>query len=131
VQSEAQTQHPNRLFRNRCHQHATLNAHGLRVVGMDFLQMKDASQYSAIIMNPPFSAGAQHVLKAWEVLWDGEIAAIINAETVRNHCDRYRQRLVTLIEECGRVEFVQEAFGCRRTTQNDCRGCLGVPAGAL
>lgn len=90
--------------------HATLNAHGLRVVGMDFLQMKDASQYSAIIMNPPFSAGAQHVLKAWEVLWDGEIAAIINAETVRNPCDRYRQRLVTLIEECGRVEFVQEAF---------------------
>jgi len=54
------------------------------VVGHDFLEFKMGAIYSHIIMNPPFSQGAAHVLHAWHILYDGEIVALLNAETVRN-----------------------------------------------
>ncbi len=63
-----------------------------------------------IIMNPPFSQGAQHVLKAWECLFDGEIVAIINKETITNPFSKERQQLLKLIETHGEVEFMTEAF---------------------
>ncbi|WAR46323.1 hypothetical protein [Methylomonas rapida] len=61
-------------------------------------------------MNPPFSEGAKHVLKAWEILFDGEIVAILNAETVRNPFSKERLLLLRLIEQHGEVEFLQEMF---------------------
>lgn len=57
--------------------HPLLREKGLTVVGLDFLQFGDGAIYSHIIMNPPFAEGAKHVLKAWNMLWDG-ICAIIN-----------------------------------------------------
>jgi predicted RNA methylase len=89
--------------------HEVLRAEGFDVVGLDFLEYSGA-MYSHIVLNPPFSEGAKHVLRAWDLLWDGEIAAIINAETVRNPCTREREQLVRLIEKHGRVEFVRDAF---------------------
>ncbi|WP_020481821.1 DUF4942 domain-containing protein [Methylomonas sp. MK1] len=90
--------------------HAVLRDEGYPVVGMDFLQFQSGSVYSHIIMNPPFSEGAKHVLKAWEILFDGEIVAILNAETVRNPFSKERQLLLRLIEQHGEVEFLQEMF---------------------
>lgn len=90
--------------------HATLRDHGFNVVGMDFLQFGNGAIYSHILMNPPFAEGAKHVLKAWDILWDGEIVAIINAETVRNPFSRERELLVSLIERHGEVEFIEDAF---------------------
>ncbi len=81
-----------------------------QVVGLDFMQFAGGSMYSHIIMNPPFAEGAAHVLKAWDLLWDGEIVAILNAETIRNPFSRERRQLVALIEECGLVEFAAGAF---------------------
>lgn len=90
--------------------HATLRANNFNVVGLDFLQYGSGAHYSHIIMNPPFADGAKHVLKAWDILWDGEIAAIVNAETIRNPYSRERQFLAKLIEAHGEVEFVEGAF---------------------
>lgn len=91
--------------------HPTLRSlPGVSVVGMNFMEFGGGAIYSHIIMNPPFAQGAQHVLKAWECLFDGEIVAIINAETVRNPFSRERQHLVRLIEQHGNVEFMEEAF---------------------
>jgi hypothetical protein len=90
--------------------HPALKAKGLAVVGIDFLEMRDGAMYSHIIMNPPFAAGASHVVKAWEILWDGEIVAILNAETLRNPFSRERQHLVRLIERHGSCEYLAEAF---------------------
>ena len=90
--------------------HGVLRGKGLNVVGFDFLEFGNGSFYSHVICNPPFSEGAAHVLKAWDILWDGEIVAILNAETVRNPFSRDRQRLVGLIERFGTVEFVEGAF---------------------
>jgi hypothetical protein len=81
------------------------------VIGLDFLQFQGSlAAYTHVLMNPPFAAGVHHVLKAWEGLYDGEIVALLNAETVKNPFSRERQRLARLIEDHGDVEFVQDAF---------------------
>ena len=90
--------------------HETLRASGIDVVGIDFMTFSNAAMYSGIIMNPPFKYGVQHVLKAWDILWDGEIVAIINAESLRNAYSKERQMLVRLIDQHGEVEFIADAF---------------------
>lgn len=90
--------------------HAELMEQGFKVVGVDFLQFEGGAAYSHIIMNPPFAEGARHVLKAWDILWGGEVVAIVNAETVRNPFSAERQRLAALIADHGSVEFVADAF---------------------
>lgn len=90
--------------------HPVLREHGYQVVGIDFLSMTQGAQYTHIIMNPPFADGAKHVLQAWNLLWDGEIVAIINADTLRNPYSAERKMLARLIEAHGDVEFIQDAF---------------------
>lgn len=92
-----------------CH-HAELRELGVKIVGHDFLAMESGACYSAIVGNPPFQNGEKHVLKAWDLLWDGEVVMIINAETVRNPLSVDRRRLVKLIEDFGEVEFIEGAF---------------------
>lgn len=90
--------------------HPVLREKGFHVVDVDFLNHRSSISYDAIIMNPPFRNGVDHVLHAWDLLKDGELVAIINAETVRNPNSAKRKHLLNLIEEYGRVEFVQSAF---------------------
>lgn len=90
--------------------HPTLREKGYRVVGLDALAFEGGAIYSHVILNPPFAQGAAHVLKAWSMLWEGEIVAIINAQTLRNPCTAERRRLAALIEQHGDVEFIQDAF---------------------
>jgi len=90
--------------------HPALRELGCEVVGVDFLKFTNGAIYSHIILNPPFAEGAAHVLKAWNILWDGEIAAIVNAETIRNPFSKERQFLVDLITSHGDVEFLEDAF---------------------
>lgn len=90
--------------------HPNLKEEGFTIVGLDFMQFSSAAAYSHIIMNPPFAQGARHVLKAWDILFDGEIVAILNAETIRNPYSKERQMLTRIIEQHGSVEFIEEAF---------------------
>lgn len=90
--------------------HPTLREKNHQVVGTDFLAMTDLSRFSHILMNPPFNQGAAHVLHAWNGLWDGEIVAIINAETIKNPYTKERQLLLKIIEDNGEYEFVENAF---------------------
>lgn len=97
--------------------HPTLKAKGYQMVGTDFLDMRDLSRFSKILMNPPFSQGAKHLLHAWRGLWEGEIACILNAETIKNPYSVERKFLCKLIERHGSVEFEEGAFehGERKT----------------
>lgn len=90
--------------------HAALKGHGFSIVGLDFDAFETGSIYSHIIMNPPFAKGCDHVLRAWNILYQGEIVAIINAETLRNPFSRERQLLAKLVAEHGSVEFISGAF---------------------
>lgn len=90
--------------------HPLLKERGVKVVGLDFEQFDSGAIYSHIIMNPPFARGCEHVLHAWDILFDGEIVAIINAETLKNPLSAERRRLARIIEQSGSVEFIQDAF---------------------
>lgn len=90
--------------------HPILRDQGLNVVGVDFMSFGGASIYSHILLNPPFESGVKHVLKAWEILFDGELCAIINAESIKNPFSGERKMLVNLIERFGSVEFLQDEF---------------------
>ena len=90
--------------------HAALREAGMRVVGVDFLEFTRANQYGRIIMNPPFQNGDKHLLHAWDLMHDGEIVSLLNAETLRKLISKDRIKLSKLIEEHGTVEFREETF---------------------
>lgn len=89
---------------------AILRGKKLAVIDGDFLKFTGAPLYSHILMNPPFASGAEHVNHAFDILVNGELVAILNAETVRNPCTAMRRLLVSRIQQHGAVEFIQEAF---------------------
>lgn len=89
---------------------ALLDGKGFTVVDEDFLQFTGSSQYRTIIMNPPFSNGAAHVLKAWNLMYDGDVIALLNAETLRTPCTKERQLLSSIVDTHGEVEYLTEAF---------------------
>lgn len=97
--------------------HAHLRELGVNVVGVDFLDFNNGSMYSHIILNPPFAEGVKHVLHAWDILWDGEIVALINAETLKNPFSSERQLLSRLVAMHGEVEYVTDAFMTDETTR--------------
>lgn len=90
--------------------HSVLRDKGYRVVGLDFLLFEGGGVYDAVVMNPPFAQGARHVLKAWDMLWAGQVVAQLNAETLRNPHTAERQRLLSLVEQFGTVEYVGSAY---------------------
>jgi len=90
--------------------HAGLREKGYNVVGIDFLQFSNGASYSHIILNPPFNAGVEHLLKAWDIAWDAEIVAIINADTLRNPFSKERRQLLNIIEAHGDYEIIEGAF---------------------
>lgn len=99
--------------------HPLLRSSGFDVVGVDFLKFSGSGAiYSHIILNPPFLEGAKHVLKAWDILFEGEVVAILNAETIRNPFSKEREQLVRLIAQHGSVEFVEGAFAGPEAERN-------------
>ena len=89
---------------------ALLDGKGFTVVDEDFLQFTGSSQYRTIIMNPPFSNGVTHVLKAWNLMYDGDVIALLNAETLKNPYTKERVLLANIVAEHGTVEYLTEAF---------------------
>jgi len=82
------------------------------VIGYDFLTFQTYSQYDLIIMNPPFKNGEKHLLKALEMCKiGGQVCCILNAETLRNPCNVYRQDLVRkLAEYNASIEYISNGF---------------------
>lgn len=99
---------------------AALRGKGYQLVAHDFLSFSPEEPYNLIIMNPPFDQADKHVLHAWEILEDGDVLSLINAETLRNPCTERRRLLARLIEEHGRVEWFGACFTeAERTTSVD------------
>lgn len=92
---------------------ATLKGNNFHVIWDDFLTFSPLMPYRTIIMNPPFHAGAKHLQHALNILADGgEIACILNAETIKNPYTNERKALIQNLEnaEDYQVEYVQSAF---------------------
>jgi len=90
---------------------SVLHAHeDLTVVGHDWLSYDGVSYYDAIVMNPPFSKGVSHLLRAWEFLHNGEIVCLLNQETIDNPYTEERRRLSTIVSAHGSVERLGPCF---------------------
>ncbi|MFA6199144.1 MAG: DUF4942 domain-containing protein [Bacteroidales bacterium] len=87
-----------------------LRGKDLNVIDGDFLQSDIVGMYSHILMNPPFNKGVDHVLKAWNILYNGEVVAILNAESIKNPKTAKQGMLFNLIQDFGSVEYIQQAF---------------------
>lgn len=91
---------------------ALLKGKNYKVVHDDFLTFNTYKKYNLIIMNPPFSEGDKHLLKAIEILKNGgDIVCILNAETIKNQCSNTRKDLYTKLEKLGaNIQFIEKAF---------------------
>jgi hypothetical protein len=89
-----------------------LRGRELRLVHDDFLTYFPQKRYDVIVMNPPFSEGAKHLLHAIDLQKNGgQIVCLLNAETVRNPFNRERQMLKQKLSELNAsIEFVKDAF---------------------
>lgn len=89
---------------------AILLKKNIRLIGTDFLTDPILYRIDLIVMNPPFDAGAKHLLRAWEVLYEGDIFCLLNAETYNNPYSKERQLLKSIIDEYGEVVSLGQAF---------------------
>ena len=87
-----------------------LQQKGYRLIGEDFLGCFPDTRVNLILMNPPFKNGDQHLLHAWEILHGGDIACLLNAETIRNPYTENRKLLARIIAEHGSVEELGKCF---------------------
>lgn len=88
-----------------------LRAKNYDVVGHDWLEYNGTSYYDAIVMNPPFSRGAAHLLKAWDFLHNGEIVCLLNEETLLSPHTEERRRLLAIIESnFGEIDWLGPCF---------------------
>ena len=78
----------------------------------DFLTYNTFKQYDLIVMNPPFSTGDKHLLKAIELQKSGgKIVCILNAETLKNQYNNTRKDLQRKLEEYNaEIEYIENAF---------------------
>lgn len=93
---------------------ATLRGKGYTLVGSDFLTFQPISRYNLIVMNPPFRNGEKHLLHAWDILHEGDLVCLLNADSMRN------AQVELIIEQHGEVvelgRCFEEAF--RETSVN-------------
>lgn len=81
------------------------------VIDSDFLSFASGQQFDAIIMNPPFSNGHKHLLKAIEIMYSGQIVCLLNSETIKNPYSRSRKELIKKLEEHNAsIEFLENQF---------------------
>lgn len=94
-----------------------LRGKGYKLIDNDFLNYHGDYIFNFIIMNPPFSNGDEHLLKAWDILDEGDIICLLNAETIRNPYSKKRELLKHIIDENGSVEYLGNVFSdAERTT---------------
>lgn len=89
-----------------------LKGKGYRLIAEDFLTFTTDKRYDLIVMNPPFSNGDEHLLRAIDLMQHGgQIVCLLNAETIRNPYSNRRKVLQSqLIKYEAKIEFVRDAF---------------------
>lgn len=85
---------------------------GIHIVHDNFLTYNPFKQYDLIIMNPPFSNGDKHLLKALKIQEKGgNIICLLNAETLRNPYTETRKELLKQLDKHNAIiEYIDGAF---------------------
>lgn len=89
-----------------------LNGKEYKVVFDNFLSFNSGKKYDLILMNPPFSEGDKHLLKALQMQQNGgQICCLLNAETLRNPCTNERKVLNNILrKQEARIKYVSGGF---------------------
>lgn len=84
----------------------------IHLIHDNFLTFTAYKQYNLIMMNPPFSCGDKHLLKALEIQkYGGQIVCLLNAETIRNPYTETRRELVELLDHYNAdIEYIADSF---------------------
>lgn len=87
-------------------------SNGIHIVHDNFLTYNPYKRYDLIIMNPPFSNGDRHLLKALQMQEKGgNIICLLNAETIRNPYTETRRELARLLQKYeAQIEYIENAF---------------------
>lgn len=93
------------------------------LIGDDFLKLtaEQVSYVDLIVMNPPFSHGAEHIMHAWEIAPSGcTIIALCNSTNVNATCYREYRKLQEVVKLYGSSEFLGDVFSTseRKTNVN-------------
>lgn len=93
-------------------EYKTFFKQGINIVHDNFLTYTPFKQYDLIIMNPPFSNGDRHLLKALDIQKNGgNIVCLLNAETIRNPYTETRRELLRQLEKYPHtIEYIENAF---------------------
>lgn len=90
---------------------ATLRGKGIKLIDSDFLEYSGPDKFDLIIANPPFDEGDKHLLKAIDIMYDGEIVFLLNAETIKNPYTYIRKDLIKKLNELNaEIEYIPNAF---------------------
>lgn len=91
-----------------------------KVVHDDFLTFTTFKRYDLIIMNPPFSDGDKHLLKALEMQQHGgKIICILNAETLKKLTTNRRKDLARKLKEYdAEIKYMKGAFASAERKTN-------------
>lgn len=101
--------------------HYNTDPEGINIIGSDFLTYEGDYSFDLVVINPPFDNGVKHLLKAWEIIKNGQIFCILNKETVYNPFSKERKLLAKIIEDHGQVEDIGQPFLLAdRTTAVEC-----------
>lgn len=89
-----------------------LKGAGKRLVFDDFLKFETFKKYDLILMNPPFSEGDKHLLKALEMMKNGgQVVCLLNAETLKNPYSNIRKELTQKLAQLGaEIKYLDGAF---------------------
>lgn len=85
---------------------------GIHIVHNDFLTYTNYKTYDLIAMNPPFSNGDAHLLKALKLQKNGgQIVCLLNADTIKNPYTQQRKELVKLLTDYDAdIEYIEHGF---------------------
>lgn len=91
------------------------------LVDSDFLEYPGGDHFDLIMMNPPFSNGEDHLLKAIDLLYNGQLVCLLNAETINNPYSNKRRLLLQKLGELdARIDMLGPVFsGAERKTGVD------------
>ena len=84
----------------------------VNIVHDNFFTYKNYKEYDLLILNPPFSNGDKHLLKALDIQKNGgQIICLLNAETIRNPYTETRKELLHILDNYNaEIEYVENAF---------------------
>lgn len=109
-----------------------LKGAGKRFVFDDFLKFETFKKYDLILMNPPFSEGDKHLLKALEMMQNGgQVVCLLNAETLKNPYSNSRKELLQKLEQLdAEIKYLDGAFteAERQTTVEVALIYVDIPA---